>query len=102
MVDGSACKIISTGIVKITERDETVHALEAVRYVLEASYNLISIGVLDEEGCQIQVQQGVVTVNQEDRVILEGEKCEGLYKMSEGNSVRGGISGIRLEGIVAR
>ena len=64
IVDGSACKIISTGTVKVTERDETVHALEAVLYIPEARYNLISIRVLDEEGFWIQVQQGVVTVSQ--------------------------------------
>jgi len=37
MVDGSACKIIGTGIIKITERDEIRHALEAIRYVLVQS-----------------------------------------------------------------
>ena len=42
-----------TGTVKVTERDRMVHALEAVRYVPEARYNLIFIGVLDKEGCQI-------------------------------------------------
>ena len=55
MVDDSACKIISTVILNVTKRDGTVHALEAVRYVPEARYNLISIRVLDEEGYQIQV-----------------------------------------------
>ena len=56
MVDGSACKVIGTGTVKVTGRDETIRALEAVRYVPKAQYNLISIRVLDEEGYQIQVQ----------------------------------------------
>ena len=51
MVDGSACKVIGTGIVKITERDGMVHAPEAVQYVTEARYNLIFIRVLSEEGC---------------------------------------------------
>ena len=41
--------------------------------------------------------QGVVTVSQGDRVILKGEKCGALYKLKEGNSVRGGGSGISLE-----
>ena len=41
-----------------------MYALEAIRYVPEAQYNLIFIRVLDEERCQIQVQQGVVTVSQ--------------------------------------
>jgi len=43
------------------------------------------------------VQQGVVIVSQGDMIILEGEKCGGLYKLKEENSVRGGVSGISLE-----
>ena len=35
-------------------------------------------------------------------VILEGEKCGGLYKLKEGNSVRGGVSKIILEGSSSR
>jgi len=50
MVDGSVCEIIGTGTVKVTGRDGIVRALEAVWYVPEARYNLISIRVLDEEG----------------------------------------------------
>ena len=56
MVDGSACEVIDIGTVKVIGRDGTVRALEAVWYVPEARYNLISIRVLDEEGCRIQVQ----------------------------------------------
>ena len=61
--------------------------MEAVRYVPEVRYNLISKCVLDEKGYKIQVQQGVVTVSQGDRVILKGEKCRGIYKLKEGNSI---------------
>ena len=43
-----------------------MRALEVVWYVPETRYNLISIGVLDEEGCLIQVQRGVVTISQGD------------------------------------
>ena len=64
MADGSACEVIDTGAVKVTERDKTVCALEAVRYVPEAHYNLIFIRMLDEKGCRIQVQQNVITVSQ--------------------------------------
>ena len=56
IVDGSTCEVIGTGTVKVTERDGTVRALEAVQYVPEARYNLISIRVIDEEGCRIQIQ----------------------------------------------
>ena len=53
MLDGSDCEVISTGTIKVTGRDGTVRALEAVRYVPESRYNLISIRVLDEEECRI-------------------------------------------------
>ena len=79
-----------------------MRTLEAVWYVPEARYNLISIRVLDEEGCQIQVQQDIIAVSQGDRVILKGEKYEGLYKLKKRNSVRGGVAGITLEGSSSR
>ena len=44
IVDGSACEVIGTGTVKVTERDETMHALEAIWYVPEARYNPLSKG----------------------------------------------------------
>ena len=56
MMDDSACGVIGTRAVKVTERNGTVRVLKAIRYVPEARYNLISIRVLDEEGCQIQMQ----------------------------------------------
>ena len=43
------------------------------------------------------MQQDIVTVSQGDRVILEGEKCGGSYKLKERNSVRCGLSRISLE-----
>ena len=50
MMDGSACEVIDTGTIKVTERDGTVYALEAVWYVPKHGTILISIGVLDKEG----------------------------------------------------
>jgi len=44
MVDGLICKVIDTGTVNVTYRDETVRVLKVVRYVLEVWYNLISTG----------------------------------------------------------
>ena len=97
MVDGLACKIIDTGKINVTCGNGMVRALKEVRYVSEVRYNLISIRMLDEEGRMLQVQQGVVTVSQGDMIILKGEKCGGLYKLKEENSVRGEVSYISLE-----
>jgi len=60
---GTVKVVICTATVKVTGRDGTVRALKAVQYFSEAWYNLISKRVLDEEGCRIQVQQGVITVS---------------------------------------
>ena len=54
MVDDSTCKVISTVTINVTCRDKTTHAMEAVRYIPEARYNLISIRLLDSKGCRIQ------------------------------------------------
>jgi len=48
-VDGSTCEVISTETINVTCRDKMVCALKMVWYVSEARYNLISIGVLNEE-----------------------------------------------------
>ena len=53
IVNGLACEVIGTETVKVTERDGMVCAQKAVRFVPEARYSLIYIGVLDEEGCRI-------------------------------------------------
>ena len=55
MVDGSTCRVMGTGTVKINVKDGTVRALAKVRYVPKARCNLISMGVLDEEGCRIMM-----------------------------------------------
>ena len=48
------------------------------------------------------MQQGIITVSQGGRIILEGEKCGGINKLKEGNSVQGGVSRINLEGSSSR
>ena len=74
MVDCLACEVIGAGIVNVTCRDGTVRVLEAVWYVSEALYNLISIGLLDEKRCWMKVLQSVVMVSQRDWVILKEKK----------------------------
>ena len=44
MVDDSACEVIDPRTINVICRDGMVHALEVIRFVLEAQYNLISIG----------------------------------------------------------
>jgi len=83
MMEDSTCEAINTGTINIAGRNGMVHVLESVRYIPEVWYNLTFIRVLDSEGSQIQVQHRVVTVSQGDRIILKGEKFEGIYKLKE-------------------
>ena len=77
--------------------------LEHLNFFNKVISEFLTVNVkIDEERYRIQVQQGVVTVSLEDRIILEGEKCGGLYKMKEENSIRGGVSMISLEGSSSR
>jgi len=102
MVDCLSCEVINTGTFNITGRDKMVCALEAIWYVPKVWYNLISIGLLDSEGCQIQVQYRVVTIRQEDRVILKAEKCGEICKLNEENSVQNEVLMTNLKGSSSR
>ena len=68
-----------------------VPALEVVRYAPEAQYNLIFNGCLTQRDAESK-QRRVVMVCQGDMIILKEEKCGGIYKLKEGNSVPGGVS----------
>ena len=95
MADGLVCGVIGIVTVNVTSKDGTMRALEAVRYVPEARYNLMFIKVLDEEGCWIQRQQGV-TVSQGDSNSGRREVWR-VIQAERRNSVRGGLLGISLE-----
>ena len=96
MVNDSAGKYIGTETVNITCKDGMVHAPEAVWYVPDAWYNLIHRSARrrrmpdpNATRCHHNYLRRMI--------ILRGEKCGGIYKLKEGNSVRGGVSGISLE-----
>ena len=46
----------------------------------ELSENLISIPRLDDEGCTITITNGKMIVTKDNKIILEGQKEEGLYQ----------------------
>ena len=90
LANGTVCRVHGEGTVHIAGNDGAVHTLEEVQYAPKVCMNLISLGVLDQAGCEIQMHKGVITVSKESRVILHGKKCGGLYKLQE-NSSSGGV-----------
>ncbi len=65
--------------------DGVVCTLTNVKYILKMK-NLVSLGVLDTNGHQWLVANGVLQVKSRNRVILKGNKHRNLYVL-EGNTV---------------
>ena len=85
------CQIVGIGSVKIRMFDGVVRTLRNVRYIPEMRKNLISLGVLDTNGHQWTVADGILQVKAGDKAILKGKKHKNLYVL-EGNTISGGVN----------
>ena len=82
------CQILGIGSVKIQMFDGKVRTLNKARYIPDMRKNLISLGVLDTNGHQWEVTDGVLQVKAGGKVILKGQRHKNLYVL-EGNTVCG-------------
>jgi hypothetical protein len=51
MGNSNLCKVAGVGMIKIKIHDGKIRRLTGVRYILDLSKNLISLGSLEEKGC---------------------------------------------------
>ncbi|KAK4841553.1 hypothetical protein QYF36_006375 [Acer negundo] len=79
MGDNQQCLVEGIGSVAIRMYDGMVRVFSNVRYVPNLKRNLISLGVLDEEGCCYKAEKGVLKVSRGSLVILKGDKRNSLY-----------------------
>ena len=82
------CPIVGIGSVKIQMFDGVIRTLRNVRYIPTMRKNLISLGVLDSNGYQWAVTDGLLQVKAGDKVILKGKKIKNMYVL-EGDIVCG-------------
>ena len=82
------CQIVGIGSVKIQMFDGKVRTLNSIRHIPDMRKNLISLGVLDTNGHQWEVADGVLQVKAGDKVILKGNMHKNLYVL-EGNTICG-------------
>ena len=82
------CQILGIGSMKIQMFDGKVQTLRNVRYIPDMRKNLISLDVLDTNGHQWEVTDGVLQVKAGGKVILKGKRHKNLYVL-EGNTVCG-------------
>lgn len=53
--------------------------MKNVRHVPKIKGNLISLGMLDDVGYLVNVNEGFLIIIRESRIVLEAPKCNGLY-----------------------
>lgn len=77
----SKVSVMGYGVVKIKMDDGNVHALVDVAYVPELCGNLISLSLLDSQGCEYSASGGVVKVTRGDMILMRGILHKGLYRL---------------------
>lgn len=79
--DGTPCKIQGVGNVKIKMFDGAVRTLGGVVYIPKLRRNLISLSRMDSNGCKYFAGGGAMNITRGGKVLMKGEKCEGLYRL---------------------
>lgn len=79
MGNNAMCRITGIGNVKLKLNDDTVRIVTNVRHVPEMKRNLISLGMLESEGCSYTAEDGILKVLRESLVIMKGLRENGIY-----------------------
>ena len=76
MGNNAICRVIGN---KLKLHDNSILELKQVKHVPDLKRNLISLGMLDQIGCVVKVQQGIISVVKGSLVLLKEIKKNGLY-----------------------
>ncbi|KAH9782310.1 hypothetical protein KPL71_008845 [Citrus sinensis] len=91
MGNNAICRVIRIWVIKLKLHDNSILELKQVRHVPDLKRNLISLGMLDQIGCVVKVEQGIMSVVKGSLVLLKGIRKNGLYVL-EGTTVTGMVS----------
>lgn len=50
-----------------------------MRYILELKRNLLSLGALEDKGCSINCKGGLMTIERNSRILMQGKRKNNLY-----------------------
>lgn len=67
------------GNINLKLRDDTIRELKQARYVLNLKRNLISLGMLDQMGCSVRIESGVMKIVKGTMVIMKGNRKNGMF-----------------------
>ena len=91
MGNNTMCKVVGLGTIRFKMFDGIIRELREVRHIPDLKKNLISPGTLDQVGCSIKVEYGVMKVVRGSIVIMKWNKQNGLYVL-QGTAVTGDVS----------
>ena len=91
-------RIVGKGMIQFRMADRRSLTLTEVRHISSLRKKLISIGMLDSNGCGLVASRGILRVSKENTEMLRGRKTGGLYRLegsvqTEGATIRHGFSG---------
>ncbi|XP_072071805.1 uncharacterized mitochondrial protein AtMg00300-like [Arachis hypogaea] len=96
MGNDHACKNVGLGTIRIKMHDGIVRTLKDVRHIPDLRKNLISIGLLEKNGCKIVAENGVLKVVRGSLVVMKGVRHGNLYSLL-GTTVTGELA-VRIGG----
>lgn len=86
MGDNNSQTMIGTGDIAIKMYDGIVRTLRNVRYVPNLKRNLVSLGILEDEGYTCKSDNKILKIMKGSLVVMKGPKRNGLYYL-EGETV---------------
>ena len=91
--NNQSCSVTGIGTVRLKLHDGIERTLQNVRLVPGLKRNLISLGMLDQMGCKIKLENEVLKVIRGSITLMKGERINGLYSLL-GKTVIGTVSNV--------
>ncbi|KAA3470800.1 Retrovirus-related Pol polyprotein from transposon TNT 1-94 [Gossypium australe] len=79
MGNKSPCKITGIGTIQIRMHDEIIKTLSHVKHVPNLKKNIVSLGILELNGCRIVIESNNIKVSRGSLVFMRGQKVDNLY-----------------------
>ena len=88
MGNDHALEIAGVGAIKLKMYDGTVRTIQGVRHVKGLKKNILSIGQLDDLGCKILTEGGIIKVVKGNLVVMKAKKIIANLYMLLGDTVQ--------------
>lgn len=76
MGNGLSLKIAKVGTIKLKKYNDTIRTFRGIRHVKDLKKNLLLVGQLDDLGCKIHVESGILKMVRGNLVVMKVEKIK--------------------------